>query len=76
MKKLLEIVVLGLLICSNAHAVIIKYECKVQGYPNIEYINFTLDFENKLMVHETKRDGKYDRDQHDILKVDNEKVFS
>ena len=48
----------------------------MQGYPNIEYINFTLDFENKLMVHETKRDGKYDRDQHDILKVDNEKVFS
>tara|TARA_B100000989_G_scaffold202527_1_gene153255 strand:- start:100 stop:1188 length:1089 start_codon:yes stop_codon:yes gene_type:complete len=53
MKKLLGIVVLGLLLSGNTYAEIIKWKCGSSS--TLEWINWQLDLDNKVLTSQWKR---------------------
>ena len=75
MKKLLGIVVLGLLWCNVGVAQVIKYECTSPTFPKLSYINYQIDLGNKSAEAQWVYDGKFYQDTYTILSVDSEKVF-
>jgi len=52
MKKLLGIIVLGLLLSGNAYAEILNFECKQPKNKSLKYINYEIDFDLVGLDHE------------------------
>jgi hypothetical protein len=75
MKKLLAILVLGLLWCNVGFAQVIKYECTSSKFPTLDYINYQIDIDNKSATTEWMLDGEFYSDTYTILSVDSEKVL-
>ena len=75
MKKLLGIVVLGLLWCNVGFAEILKFECKQPKNKNLVYINYEIDFDNNTARSEWNFKGKVETDTYTIKSMDNEKVY-
>ena len=74
MKKLLGIIVLGLLLSGNAYADTLIYECSNAKY---SYVKFDLDLNRKIIDLEfTDRNGKTDTNRLGFNSYDNEKVSS
>ena len=74
MKKAIFILVIGLLWCSTSFAVVINYNCTVPAMKKIDYVNFQLDLDNKVMNSQWSHKGKVDSNQNEVRSIDNEKV--
>ena len=75
MKKLLGIIVLGLLLSGNAFAEIINFECKQPKNKSLKYINYEIDFDNNKASSEWDFGGKFETDTYTIKSKDDEKVY-
>ena len=74
-KKFLGILVLGLFLTSNSFAEVIKYECKSPQWPKLDYVNWEVDVNNKIVNMSSVYDGNFAQDTFTIESIDSEKVF-
>ena len=74
MKKLLGIVVLGLLLSGNAYAEVIKYNCTGANY---DYVKWEIDFSTNTFSEEAAAGGKkWDKSYSKIISYDQNSLIS
>ena len=74
MKKILGVIVLGLLLSGNAYAEVMKFECTQPDNKKLKYIKYKIDLDNSKASSEWVFKGKFETDTYIIKSKDSEKV--